>query len=530
MSSRICVKNLTKNTTEKDLKDLFGARGEITDVKIVKTATGKSRQFGFLGFRTHNQAQDCQEYFNNTFLKSARITVEMAMKIGDPSLSGKGSRQQKDKCAVSSLTVTAAGPPKAGKKKGVVATTHEPESTKSEFMSVMKSRGQGQFWANDAALPPTAYSKRSDNRGSDHEGESGSVGVDSDSDVSSDSDETPDMDMRAGSRAAIGQTVSDMSYLKSKVKRLVEDSSDSECEVGSDNDYDDHVDVDTRHGEGGDEASIGSPAKPAMVSENAIGNVDDPGTDESRLFVRNLPFSCSEDELSDLFKSFGPLTQVHIPLADTGDGRGKGFAFVQFMIPEHAINAKRELDGTSFQGRLLHVIDAKKAIEPQTDAADMAAAAKARKMTSYQLKKEEERKKSAAVKEGWNASHLRSDTVIEATADKYALLSNEFIKYLSMYLYIVVCVFRYGVSRADIMDTSKVSGGELAVRLAISETQILQENREYFKAHGVDMAALESATSSNKTMKRSNTTILVKNLPYDLIDSELEDMFSKYSN
>ena len=77
------------------------------------------------------------------------------------------------------------------------------------------------------------------------------------------------------------------------------------------------------------------------------------------------------------------------------------------------------------------------------------------------------------------------------------------------------------------MDTAKVSGGELAVRLAISETQILQENKEYFQAHGVDISALESSTSANKTTKRSNTTILVKNLPYDLVDSELEDMFAK---
>ena len=62
------------------------------------------------------------------------------------------------------------------------------------------------------------------------------------------------------------------------------------------------------------------------------------------------------------------------------------------------------------------------------------------------------------------------------------------------------------------MDTNQVSGGELAVRLAISETQILQENREYFQDHGVDISALESATSGNKAMKRSSTTILVSKM------------------
>ena len=83
------------------------------------------------------------------------------------------------------------------------------------------------------------------------------------------------------------------------------------------------------------------------------------------------------------------------------------------------------------------------------------------------------------------------------------------------------------MSRSDILDTSAVGGGELAVRLAIGETQILQENREYFKEHGVDISALESMTSGSKAIKRSTTTLLIKNLPYDVIESEITDMFSK---
>ena len=35
MSSRICVKNIGKHTTEKQLKDLFSSKGEVTDVKII---------------------------------------------------------------------------------------------------------------------------------------------------------------------------------------------------------------------------------------------------------------------------------------------------------------------------------------------------------------------------------------------------------------------------------------------------------------------------------------------------------------
>lgn len=79
------------------------------------------------------------------------------------------------------------------------------------------------------------------------------------------------------------------------------------------------------------------------------------------------------------------------------------------------------------------------------------------------------------------------------------------------------------------------------MRLAVGETHVLQDNREYFLSHGVDIDILESALSGkNKKekgksgkdsgggeVKRSGTTILIKNLPHDLIADELEDMFAR---
>ncbi|CAM9977849.1 unnamed protein product, partial [Ectocarpus sp. 8 AP-2014] len=76
-----------------------------------------------------------------------------------------------------------------------------------------------------------------------------------------------------------------------------------------------------------------------------------------RLFVRNLPYTCTEDDLRDLFGSFGMLSEVHLPVDDVK--KGKGFAFVQFVIPEDAGKALEQLDRHAFHGRLLHIMPAR---------------------------------------------------------------------------------------------------------------------------------------------------------------------------
>jgi multiple RNA-binding domain-containing protein 1 len=85
------------------------------------------------------------------------------------------------------------------------------------------------------------------------------------------------------------------------------------------------------------------------------------------------------------------------------------------MIPEHSENAMTALDGTSFQGRLLHIIRAK---AQQSHSEENTNSSKNSHLSSFQKKKEEERKKMANKKEGWNASYVRSDTVIDSLSDK----------------------------------------------------------------------------------------------------------------
>ena len=62
--------------------------------------------------------------------------------------------------------------------------------------------------------------------------------------------------------------------------------------------------------------------------------------------------------MTGLFKPFGPLTEVNLPI-DKITKQSKGFAFITFVIPENAVQAFTKLDGTTFQGRLVHLIPAK---------------------------------------------------------------------------------------------------------------------------------------------------------------------------
>jgi RNA recognition motif-containing protein len=74
------------------------------------------------------------------------------------------------------------------------------------------------------------------------------------------------------------------------------------------------------------------------------------------IYVGNLPWSTTEEELSDMFASHGPVLSVKI-ITDRDTGRSRGFAFVE-MEREFAQKAISSLDGTPFGGRNLKVNEA----------------------------------------------------------------------------------------------------------------------------------------------------------------------------
>ena len=75
---------------------------------------------------------------------------------------------------------------------------------------------------------------------------------------------------------------------------------------------------------------------------------------ESKLYVGNLPYTATEEELSSMFGQAGTVTSVAI-IKDRETGRSKGFAFVEMGSNAEAQKAVSMLNGQNMGGRDLRV-------------------------------------------------------------------------------------------------------------------------------------------------------------------------------
>ena len=76
------------------------------------------------------------------------------------------------------------------------------------------------------------------------------------------------------------------------------------------------------------------------------------------IYVGNLPFSTSENDLSELFGEHGQVISAKI-IIDRMTGRSKGFGFVEMESDDEAKAAIEALDQKEFQGRTLKVNEAR---------------------------------------------------------------------------------------------------------------------------------------------------------------------------
>jgi multiple RNA-binding domain-containing protein 1 len=178
--------------------------------------------------------------------------------------------------------------------------------------------------------------------------------------------------------------------------------------------------------------------------------------------------------------------QVHLSVS--GAGVSKGYALVLYVDSSAAVDAWNALDGQTFQGRLLHILGAS---EKRDQGLDEFAISKLPLKKQNLIRK---RAEAASKTFNWNSLFMSQDAVNTSVAD------------------------RLNVSKSDLLDPTSA---DAAVKQAIAETSVIQETKAYFAANGVDLDAF-------KSKKRGETTILVKNFPYETSLEELRKLFEEH--
>lgn len=77
-----------------------------------------------------------------------------------------------------------------------------------------------------------------------------------------------------------------------------------------------------------------------------------------KLFVGNLPFDVTDEELKETFRRVGTCTSA-VVIMDRQTGRSRGFGFVEMSTEEEARRAMQELQGASLRDRQISVTEAR---------------------------------------------------------------------------------------------------------------------------------------------------------------------------
>ena len=122
---------------------------------------------------------------------------------------------------------------------------------------------------------------------------------------------------------------------------------------------------------------------------------------------------------------------------------------------------------------------------------------------------EEKKRRAAEGKESfsWSSFYMSADAVANSIAE------------------------RMGIRKNEIVNPDDSAGTSAAVRLALAETKVIQETKEYLKSNGVDLSALEGGGDEQQQAKKANDrVILVKNFPFGTTESEIRSLFARHGD
>ena len=95
-----------------------------------------------------------------------------------------------------------------------------------------------------------------------------------------------------------------------------------------------------------------------LTKQNQETNQSNFLNNHMNIYVGNIPWGVSEEELEGLFGQYGEVNSVKI-ITDRESGRSKGFGFVEMAQADAGNAAIEALDGNDFSGRDLRVNQAK---------------------------------------------------------------------------------------------------------------------------------------------------------------------------
>ncbi|XP_001807432.1 probable RNA-binding protein 19 [Tribolium castaneum] len=535
--SRLVVKNLPKNITEEKLRNLFQEKGTITDVQLKYTPEGKFREFAFVGYQNENEAQEAIKHFDGMFMHTRKIKVEPCALLGDSKKPKAWSKYAPESTAYKKAHGILTKEEDNDKPK--VAKKNQKED---ETIELLKKYQDDPMFEEFLELHNPEESKKLRKiieKQKEHD-----VKSESEEDEGKGSSSENDSDEETQDRLA-DQKISDLEYMKKLVKKKEKPKKEPKkldlftlklrglpynsrkkdikqflkpvtpfsirlpakihgiAYVGfkTEKDYKKALLKDrsfiagkrisvmeysgknnTEH-----EETSNNVRKKWVSQEEALKNEEDIA-ETGKIFVRNLAYTTTEDDVENLFSKFGPLAEVNLPVDPTSK-KIKGFGTVTFVMPEHAARAYGELDGSILHGRMVHLLPGK--------SKDVADEPDLEESTNFKKKKEAKQKSEAGSSHNWNSLFLGHNAVAEVIADTYS------------------------TSKEKVMGLH--DDGSAAVRLALGETQIVAQTRKYLEQEGVQLDAF-----SNNKCKRSKTVILVKNLPNKTEAKEIRTIFEKF--
>lgn len=585
--SRLIIKGLPARYKDENLRQLFSFAGQVTDAKVMHTNDGRSRQFGFVGFRTAKEARLAKTRLHKSFVDTSRVTVEEARAVGAQDLPrpwskySKGSSRfelrqdkteenerktflKKEKERLQRLKEEQQQAKDNQVSKNQAKTSRAADDhVWDAFQEVAERRSANPVWA-DGAIRATQVtslveSRKHGSKGKMLERKHVTFGDSDDDDDDEMYEQLPKQESREKQdqdicgKVALDQKVSDMDYFKSKIVSGTEldqgdqendDSSDARIEQVDGNGSHQDSDEESESDEDSDVNSIDSPhtttGQSKLIDKPIPGNSgekrdsSDQSVDNRLTAPRKNDRARFDSEQADASET-GRLLVRNIAFSMTEEELETIFEPFGVLADVHVVRDKTtsKSRGMAFV-QYMHPEDAVRAMTDLDGSFQsgrilhiLPAKPKPQTPTAHKMKTTPGTSAFKEKRESEQKDAARSglDSVAQ---DPMHVSANAVAE---------IVADRHGVSKAELLGTTLGESGTAAVRLAVAEATIQSETQKYLAQRGVNLvkalAVAEEIAANTGVAKRkrlSRTAFLVKNLPARTREADLKQVFGKFGN